>query len=192
MEYDLDQLEQLITKIEKEVDYVDIRAGSGNGTNIVMKDNKIQEINTGITNGARVRVLKNGAWGFAFTNDLSKIEEVSKTAIKISNSLKSDVELADADVINDKIKTPRKIPVSSVSIDEKIETIKDANKAASLDDVISIGVNYSDSESQNVFLNSEGTNIITDQTRVGMWLNVIASNGELIQIGHDSVGGAKG
>ncbi|MGN1363591.1 MAG: TldD/PmbA family protein [Methanobrevibacter sp.] len=192
MEYDINDLDQLITKIESQVDYVDIRAGKGNGTSIVMKDDKIQEINSGLTNGARIRVLNNGAWGFAFTNDLSKLEEVSKTAIKISNSLKSDVKMSDADVIEDDVKTPRKIPVSSVDINEKIDLIKDTNDAAKLDKIINATVNYSDSETESVFLNSEGTNIHMEETRLGMFLNVIASNGELIQIGHDSLGGAKG
>lgn len=192
MEYNINELNQLIEKIESQVDYVDIRAGKGNGTSIVMQDNKIQKINSGLTNGARIRVLNNGAWGFAYTNDLSKLEEVSETAIKISNSLKSDVVLSDADIIEDHVRTPRKIPVSTVDIEDKIGLIKDTDNAAKLDNIISTTVNYSDSETESVFVNSEGTNIHMEETRLGLFLNVIASNGELIQIGHDSLGGAKG
>lgn len=192
MEFNIDDINKLIRKIESEVDYVDIRAGKGNGTSIVMKDNKIQEINTGITIGARIQVLKNGAWGFAYTNDLRKLEEISKTAISISNSLKSDVILSDEEIVEDKIKTKRKIPVSSVDIEEKIGLIKDTSKAADLENITSIGVNYSDSESETIFANSQGTNIEMEESRVGMWLNTIASSGDLIQIGHDSIGGAKG
>ena len=129
---------------------------------------------------------------FAYTNDLNKLEEISHTAISISDSLKSDVVLSNEEVVEDKIKTSRKIPVSSVDIEEKIDLIKDTSKAADLEDVISIGVNYSDSESESIFVNSEGSTIEMDECRVGMWLNVIASSGDLIQIGHDSLGGAKG
>ena len=141
MEFNIDNLNGLIRKIESNVDYMEIRASKGNGTSIIMKDNKIQEINTGITIGARIRVLKNGAWGFAYTNDLRKLEEISKKAISISNSLNSDVVLSDEEIVEDKIKTKCKIPVSSVDIEEKIDLIKDTSKGADLEDLISIGIN---------------------------------------------------
>lgn len=192
MEKNIDLFTKTIDKITPKVDYVDIRAGKGNSTNIVMKDNKIQEINTGIDIGVRIRVLNNGAWGFAFTNDLSKIDEIANTAIKLSNVLKGDVKLADGEVVEDRVKTPRKISLSDVDIDEKKDLLTDASKAATVDNVVSTTVNYSDSESQSIFINSEGSQIIMDETRVGLFLNSAASSGEVIQFGHGSIGGAKG
>jgi len=192
MEENLDFFIKIIDSISPKVDYVDIRVGKGNGTNIIMKDNKIQEINTGIDIGLRIRVLNNGAWGFAFTSDFDKIEEIANTAIKLSNVLQGDVELADSKTIVDKIKTPRKIPLSDVSIDEKKELLNDASKSANIDKVVSTTANYSDSESQTIFINSEGSSIIMDETRVGLFLNSVASSGEIIQFGHGSIGGAKG
>ena len=192
MESEIDILKKIINKIEDKVDYADIYAGNGNNTNIVMKDNKVQEINTGISNGARIRVLNNGAWGFAYTNDLNKLEEISKTAIKISKSLKGNVKLAETEIIKDKVKTPRKISVNDVDIDEKKELMADANKSALIDNVISTTLNYQDSESETAIVTSEGTEIIQNETRVGLWLNTVASSGNLIQFGHGSLGGVKG
>lgn len=192
MEENLDLFKKTINKIAPKVDYVDIRAGRGNSTNILMKDNKIQEINTGIDIGVRIRVLNNGAWGFAFTSDLNKIDEITKTAIKLSNVLKGDVELADTEVVEDKVKTPREISLSNVDIDEKKELVTDASKSATIDNVVSTTVNYSDNESQSVFINSEGSSVILDETRVGLFLNSAASSGEVIQFAHGSIGGAKG
>ena len=192
MEKNLDFFKKIIDKISEKADYVDIRAGSGSTSNILMKDNKVQEINNGIDIGARIRVLNNGAWGFAFTNDLNKMEEIANTAIKLSNVLKGDVELAETDIIDDKVKTPRKISLSDVSIEDKIELITDANNSANIDNVVSTTVNYSDSESQTIFLSSEGSSIIMDEIRVGLFLNAVASSGEVIQFGHGSIGGSKG
>ncbi len=188
MESEIDLFKKIINKIEDKVDYADIYAGNGNNTNIVMKDNKVQEIN----NGARIRVLNNGAWGFAYTNDLNKLEEISKTAIKISKSLKGNVKLAETEIIKDKVKTPRKISVNDVDIDEKKELMADANKSALIDNVISTTLNYQDSESETAIVTSEGTEIIQNETRVGLWLNTVASSGNLIQFGHGSLGGVKG
>ncbi len=192
MEEHIENFNNIIEKLSLKVDYVDIKAIKGNNTNILMKDDKIQEINSGYDIGARIRVLKNGAWGFAFTNDLNKLEEVSKTAIKISNSLSGDIELSKTDVIQDKVKTKYDISVSEVSIEDKKEIITDTNKAAYVGDVKSTTVSYSDNESQSIFISSEGSSIIMDETRIGLFLNAAASSGDIMQFGHGSLGGAKG
>lgn len=192
MEENLDIFRKNIENITFNADYADIRAVEGNSTNIIMKDNKIQEVNTGINIGLRIRVLNNGAWGFVFTNDLNKIDKIAKTAIKLSNVLKGDVKLVEAESVEDKAKTPRKISFADVDIEDKKEIITDASKAATFDDIVSTTVSYSDSESKSLFVNSEGSSILLDEARVGLFLNAAASSGETIQFGHGGIGGAKG
>ena len=58
MEEHIDLFKKILTQIEDKVDYADIRAGKGNNTSIIMKDNQIQEINTGLSTVARIRVLQ--------------------------------------------------------------------------------------------------------------------------------------
>ena len=178
MEEHIDLFKKILTKIDDKVDYADIRAGKGNNTSIIMKDNQIQEINTGLSTVARIRVLNNGAWGFASTNDFSKLEEISEKAIKISNSLTGDIELAECEIIEDNVKTK--------------ELIQEANKASNVGKVVSTTVSYSDGESQTAFVSSEGSEILVDSSRVALALNAVASNGELIQFNHGSLGGVKG
>lgn len=195
MEEHMDLFQKIISKVEQKVDYVDIRAGKGNNTSIIMKDSKIQEVNSGISLGARIRVLNNGAWGFAYTNDFSKLEEISNTAIKLSNSLSGDIKLSEEDIIEDKVKSKSKISFKNVSVDEKKEIISDANKATQIDKKgvkISTTISYSDMESNTAFISSEGSNILMEESRVGLFLNSVASNGELIQFSHGSIGGARG
>lgn len=186
------EFEKILEKIESKVEYADIRSVTGKNTSILMKDGKLQNINTGFTSGARIRVLKNGSWGFAFTNDIAKLNEIYENAIKLSGSLSGDVELAEVDIVNDEIKSNAKIPLSSVSIEEKEAIIKEANASANIGEVKSTTVSYVDSESKNIFLSTEGTSIITNPNRVAMFLNSVASSGDIIQIGHGSLGGASG
>ena len=117
MEEYINLFEKVIEKTIPKVDYIDIRAGKGNSTSILMKDGEIDEINTGMSISARIRVLNNGAWGFAYTTDLSKFDEITETALKLSNSLKGDVELAESEIIKDKIATDVKIPFEDISIE---------------------------------------------------------------------------
>ena len=192
MEEYTDLFEKVISKTIPQVDYIDIRVGKGENTSILMKDGNVDEINTGMSLGARIRVLNNGAWGFAYTTDLSKINEVTETAIKFSNSLKGDVTLSESDIIKDKIAVDVKIPFKDVSIEEKIDIMKDANDAATIDKVNSTTASYVDSEVDELFMNSEGSQIEVKTSRVRMALNASATDGEIIQFGHGSLGGVKG
>ncbi len=192
MENYINLFENIIEKIMPKVDYVDIRAGPRDSTALIMKDGDLQEINTGMSSVARIRVLNNGAWGFASTNDFAKLEEIAQTAIQMSNKLVGDVELAENDIIKDKIKTDVKIPFNDVSVEEKKELMNDANQAASLDEINSITISYSDSKTDTIFINNEGTLIEEETSCIGLFMNAAASNGEIIQFGHDSLGGVKG
>ena len=127
MEEHISLFENIIKKTIPKVDYIDIRAGMSDNTSILMKDGNVDEINTGISLGARIRVLKNGAWGFAYTTDLSNLNEITDTAIQLSNSLTGDVELSESDVIKDKVEVDVKIPFKDISIEEKKEILKQAN-----------------------------------------------------------------
>jgi TldD protein len=192
MEEYIDLFEKVIAKTSPQVDYIDIRAGIGENTALLMKDGDVDEINTGMSLAARVRVLNNGAWGFAYTTDLSKINEITDTAIKFSNALKGDVTLSEADIIKDKIAVDVKIPFKDISIEEKKDIMKAANDAATIEKVNSTTVSYGDSEISELFMSSEGSQIQVKTSRVRMALNASATNGEIIQFGHGSLGGVKG
>ena len=70
--------------------------------------------------------------------------------------------------------------------------MKDAHDAASIDKVNSTTVSYSDGEINEIFMNSEGSQIQTITSKVRMALNASATDGEIIQFGHGSIGGVKG
>ncbi|MDR3063433.1 MAG: TldD/PmbA family protein [Methanobrevibacter sp.] len=192
MEEYIEKFEKIVEKVALKSDYVDIRGGYGNNNELVIKDTKVQEINSGMECGVRIRVLNNGAWGFAYTNNFNKLNEIGEKAIKLSKSLNGDVELAPANTIKDKVKTPRKISLADVAIEEKINVMKEAENASNLESINSTNVSYSDSENQTLFINSEGSMILSDETRCGLFLNAVASDGDIIQFAHGSIGGAKG
>ena len=192
MEEYINLFENVIAKTSPKVDYIDIRFGMGENTSILMKDGNVDEINTGMSQGARIRVLNNGAWGFAYTTDLSKINEITETALKLSASLKGDVNLSESDIIKDKVEVDVKIPFNEISVEEKKDIMKEANDAASIEKVNSTTVSYADTEGNNLFMNSEGSEIQVKTSRVRMALNASATNGEIIQFGHGSLGGVKG
>ena len=192
MEEYIDLFEKVIAQTIPKVDYIDVRFGIGDNTSILMKDGDVNEINTGMSLGARIRVLNNGAWGFAYTTDLSKLDEITKTAMKLSNSIKGDVKLSESEVVQDKVAVDVKIPFNDVTIEEKKDIMKDASDAATIDKVNSTTASYVDSEVNELFMNSEGSNIQVKTSRIRMALNASATDGEIMQFGHGSLGGVKG
>ena len=192
MEEYIDLFEKVISKTSSKVDYIDIRFGMSDNTSILKKDNNVEEINTGINLGTRIRVLNNGAWGFAFTTDLSKINEITETALKFSNSLNGDVALSENEVIKDKVAIDVKIPFNDISIDEKKEIMETACKSATIDKINSTTASYADNELNELFMNSEGSEIQVKTSRVRMALNASSTDGEIIQFGHGSIGGVNG
>jgi len=189
---DEDLLEKIINSLGKRADYIDIRAGESSNTSIIMKDSKIKEIKSGTDFGCSVRVLKDGSWGFAFTSQISKLEEMAIEAFKLADSLKSDVSLADIDNVVDKVKSNAKIRPSNVSMAEKKELIKEIDTATTIDKIVSTNVSYVDMEGKSLFLSSEGSSIQVEDARVAVFLNAVASSGDNMQFGHGSIGGARG
>jgi len=189
---DPDLFKKTIELVEKNVDFVDIRVSESKNNIIVMKDGQIQEIRSGTDFGGSVRVLKNGSWGFAYTTQLSRLNEMAESALKLSNSLNSDVELTETAGEIDNVKSKAKIPLSDVSLDEKKKVMEEAEAAANIDQVVSTTVNYVDGESTTLYLNSEGSAITMEESRVAMFLNAVAASEGVIQFGHKSIGGSKG
>ncbi|WP_407377515.1 TldD/PmbA family protein [Methanobrevibacter sp.] len=192
MEEYINLFENIIEKTTPKVDYIDIRSGISDTSSILMKDGTVDEINTGMSLGARIRVLNNGAWGFAYTTDLSKINDITETAIKLSKSLEGNVKLSESDVVKDSVEVDVRIPIKDISVDEKKEIMKEASDAATIDKVNSTTASYSDNETKELFMNSEGSEIQVKTSRVRLALNASATDGEIIQFGHGSLGGVKG
>ena len=189
---DPDVFKKTIDSIDKMADYVDLRVNESKNTVIVMKDGKIQEIRSGSDFGGSVRVLKNGSWGFAYTTQLSKLNEMAESALKLAKSTKSDVELNEVNSYKDNVKFKAKLLPSKVSLDEKKEIVNDADAAAKIEQIVSTTVNYVDGEGTTLYLNSEGTSLTMEESRVAMFINAVAASEEGIQFGHKSIGGSRG
>ena len=189
---DPDLFQKIIITMENRVDYVDIRVNESNNNIIVMKDGKIQEIRSGSDFGGSIRVLKNGSWGFAYTTQISKLNEMAESALKLAKSLNSDVDLSKADISRDNVKYKAKILPSTVSLDEKKEVMQDVEAAANIEKIVSTTVNYVDGEGTTLYLNSEGSSLSIEESRVAMFLNAVAASEGNIQFGHKSIGGSRG
>lgn len=189
---DVDYFQNIIKKLESKVEYADIRVRNSKNNSITLKDGKIDNVDTGINYEIGIRVLQNGAWGSAFTSEIDKVEQAAQNATTIANQLQSDVQLSPTNPEEDNVKSQAKIKIDDISIDEKIELLREVEKIAQVDQIQSTSLSFSEGESTNLILSSEGTQILSNNNRTIMAMNAVASDGNTMQFGHKSLGGVNG
>lgn len=117
-----------IMKIKK-VSFGDIRIIEERNQNFVVKNREVVDFSDNITLGFGVRVLYNGGWGFASSNNLtsSEIEKVVDRAFDVAKASSmirnSKVKLAPEPAYQDIWKTPVLKDPFTVSVEEKMDIL---------------------------------------------------------------------
>ncbi len=164
-------------------------------TLIVCDNKKIETISSGVDCGAGLRLINNQKSAYGFTNDLS-VMTLNNLAEQVSfackgTSLNSDINLKKQHPTTSAL---IKTPPDSVSLSDKISTLRRAEKLAwSLDNrIVQVKIRYSDSERHVEIANSLGNYVVTPATHVAMSIMVTASNGTEFFKGYESIGGFLG
>src|SRR3990172_6410935 len=106
--------------------YADIRIIEGKSESITLKNGRVDELISSTDYGFGVRVIADGAWGFAgsFLVERDEIERVARLAVEIARASatikKRDVVLSPAPAIQDTYRSPVEIDPFSVSLAEKL------------------------------------------------------------------------
>ncbi|MCR4432860.1 MAG: TldD/PmbA family protein [Caldiserica bacterium] len=107
--------------------YADIRIIKRERQEISLKSGNVEAISVSDDLGFGVRVLKNGAWGFASSRIISsqKIEEITSKAVEIAEASArvkdKDVELAPVEPVVAKIQANCQIDPFTVPLEEKLQ-----------------------------------------------------------------------
>jgi TldD protein len=180
-------LKDLLTKINKTAtqkfgaQYAEARAQKLYKTSLTLKEERVEAAKQGIENGVALRVLVNGAWGFASVGSLDAailedaVSDACRMAKLASERLKTPIKIADAKVVEDHVLcTPKKNPVD-ILMEDKIKTALAVNKTSlSFDKRIkSCSIDYFDLTGSSFFVNSEGTSI--EQDKLYVWARMTAS-----------------
>jgi len=128
-----DRIKELIDYLKKQkVDYAYIRHQRSSIEDIKVKNGNVEALSRNDDQGFGIRVIKNGAWGFAASSMLSSEEmrRVAETAIEIAKASaltkKEDVRLTPTEVYQESYKSNYDIDPFGVSIDRKIGLLLDA------------------------------------------------------------------
>ncbi len=199
MQEELDKVvEVAVQKFSAE--YAEVRAQELRKTSITMKEGRVEAAKHGLENGAALRVLVKGAWGFASvgsfqTNVLVEaISDACKMARGTVSRLKKPIKLTHTKPVNAKASSnPRKDP-SKIAVEDKIILASTVNETALGFDkrVQSCTVNYLDLTGRNHFTNSDGTHIEEDKLYLWLGVGVTAKEKGVFTNSREAVGSTLG
>ncbi len=165
--------------------YADARIGRYLNQYVFTREKKVQNTVNTESFGIGIRVLKNGTWGFASTNDVTPdgIKKATELAIKIADA-NAKIQTEEVVLAPEKghgeisWKTPIEVNAMSVPVSEKVELLLEANARA-----LEAGANYINSglfqvNEQKYLATTEGSYIDQDIHRIWPLVNATAVNME--------------
>ncbi|KAA0005173.1 MAG: TldD/PmbA family protein [Thermoplasmata archaeon] len=162
-------------------EYCDIRVEDTIETNVSRRNKELSRAVLGSEKGFGIRVLFKGVWGFFSSNsfsvtDLKKaLDKAIDIAKAASTTSREKVELAETKVIRDEIIWKPKNNPLDVSIEEKNKMLIELEKETyGFNEIKSVDQNYVDEKTTLHFVNSEGTDVSYELTRVFLQVNLIA------------------
>jgi len=175
--------------LSEKASYCDVRVIRTITESIDIKNGSVNGVRRDADVGMGIRVLVDGAWGFAGNPDLksSKVEIAARRAIEIGKASASlahtKVNLSSLNKVCDKWVSPRIIDPFSVPLDEKINFLLDAEEEMRKVKGIKITTGHMDlKREEKMFLNSEGSFIEQDILHTGSGISAIALNDQEMQV----------
>ncbi len=174
-------------------EFYDIRTLRGSRTRIVLDNGKLEEINQAPFQGAAVRALHGGAWGFVTTDNVTDLGEDIALAKRIARKIDRQEDLSLAEIIPGRsVIVPVKKDPKNISLEEKVALLREIEDAAKVKGVSSTQAVYSEMDFTMHYSSSEGLDLEAKTTRMGFVISAVAHRNGLYQTdgeGRSGVGG---
>ncbi|HVI07128.1 MAG TPA: TldD/PmbA family protein, partial [Candidatus Binatia bacterium] len=146
--------------------YADVRIINQRGRALSTKNGKVGSASDSESLGANVRVIADGAWGFAASEDLSRsgIEATAARAVEIARASaqvkRENIRLAPEKRVTAEWTTPHKIDPFSISVEQNIALLlKIDSELRSVAGVTLAETNLNFNREEQWFVSSEGSDI---------------------------------
>jgi len=181
-------------------EYSEARAQDLAKTMLTMKEGRVEAAKQGIENGVALRVLVNGAWGFASIGSLDEevLADATSDACRMAKAaglrLKAPIKLAKVKVVEDRVHIKASKNPSEVAMEEKIKTAAEINRSTLCYDkrIKSCTIDYLDVTGTSYFASSEGTWIEQDKLYVWARMAATASQKGIFASSREEIGSTAG
>ncbi len=161
----------LDTATQRGATYADVRVGDDRSRALATKNGKIGNASDSRSQGFNIRVIVDGAWGFASSAELSRasVEATAAQAVAVARASakvkQKDVQLVPENAVTAEWTTPHKIDPFSTSIEQNLALLqKIDSELRSVQGITLAETNLNFRRDEQWFFSSEGANI--HQTKV--------------------------
>jgi TldD protein len=188
-------LSDLIARYSSRVDYLVIRLEESEGTDILLRGDKVETLSEGISIGGQVRACYKGGWGLSSFNQLSSITERIEEAIAAARIVgDGETQLAAIEPVQTSCfvpltgTDPRHISLTSKKelCDRYSQILKSVDPK-----ITTTSVRYGDTFQRMILASSEGTLIEQSWVDMEMRFAATARNGDTVQTGRETTGSRK-
>ncbi len=185
------------TKRNPHIQFAEFRASSTNSSSLIVQDTKAEKVFYTESSGVAIRVLINGAWGFASCDGFDKyqlqksLEQAIDLAKHSSSAVSDPATIATPKIVQDHIELTGKLDIDQVSLTEKqkkcLELEQSALKAGEGKIVNSI-VSYADGQKSQWIVNTFGTQVYSKVVRARLSCQLTALDGDIRQRNYQVLG----
>jgi len=177
--------------------FADIRAQRGRGSSVLVQDRKAEKVFYSQSSGVAVRVLFDGAWGFASTDGLEPsairncLEEAICLAKESAKYVSDRAVLALFEPIQANVDVLGRLDPEQVPLAKKQAICLDLERSAlgaGEGKIVNSIVSYSDGIREQWIVNTGGTQVYSKITRSRASCSVTAVEGDLRQNNYQCVG----
>ncbi len=168
--------------------YADIRIVNRQEESIQVKNGKVEGLSAKTDEGFGIRVLADGAWGFASSLNLDPddIDSVAKMAVRIAQASsqvqRKPVELAPADAEEGEFAFKVKQDPFEVPVEDKLELLMDADRVMRENPEIKVAESTMNFwKTETTFASTEGSYIKQTKTESGAGISATAVGGGDVQ-----------
>lgn len=188
-------LSDLIARYQNRVDFLAIRLEESEGTNILLRGDKIETLSEGISLGGQVRACYKGGWGFATFNQLNNLTQRVEEAIAAARIVgDEETLLAPVPAVQGVFRVPltgtdpRNVPLAEKKAlcDRYNQILRGYNQS-----ITTTSVRYGDVNQRIIFATSDGILIEQAWADLEMRFAATARNGEIVQTGRETTGSRK-
>ncbi len=179
--------------------FVEIRIHSKKARTISVRKGELTEMSLKRLDGAAIRVLKNGTFGFASTSDTgdASLERALRAAVRMSEEMQSQskrpLAIAQADLARGEFATEGFDELERMEIDEKLAVVrKSEEQLRRAGHIASAQCQYAEIFEEKIIVTSDGADCLIRVARPELRFSAFAETGGRMTSGFDSVGATGG
>jgi TldD protein len=186
--------------VKRGASFAEARVVEAESTGIIRQDGRADKLNQSGTSGLGVRVLKDGAWGFASVSDVTAdtaniaLDDALNMA-EASSTRSTEARMPTIASLTDNVPARAEIDPRTVKVDRKMAALGGYEQAAQAwagDKLANSIIGYYDRFDREIVCNSYGTYIEQEMIRTFLHALIVARDGSVLQRGKARVGACGG